>query len=147
IEPAPARPRPPPAPPAPPEVPVVPPARPRPPPAPAAHDEKGQACQTMTLLPRQPAPAPVAQAWGRRHRKGPPPRPRGRSERPADEIVGRLLRRGAACVLCGRWPAPRDRRIHGRLVLLCSACDRRPDAGARLEEMIQIDWSRDPKDT
>jgi hypothetical protein len=39
------------------------------------------------------------------------------------------------------WVAPCERRIGGRLILLCRGCDRLPDAAARLNETVVIDWS------
>jgi hypothetical protein len=83
----------------------------------------------------------LAHGWWRRRRKA-TVRPVERSARREDWTIGRLLRRGAACALCGRWPAPRDRRIGGRLILLCSGCDRRPDTAARLAELVFVDWAK-----
>ena len=57
-----------------------------------------------------------------------------------DRIVDRWIRRGASCLLCGHWPAPHDRLVRGRLVLVCDACERRPDTGTRLDEVVREDW-------
>jgi hypothetical protein len=51
--------------------------------------------------------------------------------------VDRWVKRGAACLLCGHWPAPHDRLVRGRLVLVCALCDRRPDTDMRLDEVVR----------
>jgi hypothetical protein len=81
-----------------------------------------------------------------RTRKRPSWRPRrARNEiRPSmdrrDWKVDRLVRRGASCLLCGRWPAPFDRLIDGKLVLVCALCERRANTGTRLDEVVREDW-------
>jgi hypothetical protein len=75
-----------------------------------------------------------------------PRRARGDSRLSGDRrdwTVDRWTRRGAACLLCGHWPAPHDRLVRGRLVLVCGACERRPDTLTRLDEVVREDWSEE----
>jgi hypothetical protein len=58
--------------------------------------------------------------------------------------TSRWLRRGASCLLCGRWPAPHDHLVGGSLVLVCAECERRPDVEVRLAEVVREDWRRTP---
>jgi hypothetical protein len=74
---------------------------------------------------------------------------RARSDsRPSEDrqewTINRLIRRHAACVLCGRWPAACDHRIRGRVMLVCRACESRPDTPVRLAEIAMVDWSATP---
>jgi hypothetical protein len=96
----------------------------------------------LTWLPIEPPrpPPPLPAGWWRRRRTAPARPPERQSARDY-RTVSRWLRRGAACVLCGSWPAPCDRRIGGRLILLCRGCDRLPDAAARLTEIVCVDWT------
>jgi hypothetical protein len=59
--------------------------------------------------------------------------------------VDRFIRRGAACCLCSAWPAPCDHHVNGHLLLLCRTCEARPDAMARLTELVTVDWRRTPE--
>jgi hypothetical protein len=35
--------------------------------------------------------------------------------------------------------------VAGRLLVLCSKCDKRPDAAVRLGELIGVDWQASPQ--
>jgi hypothetical protein len=99
----------------------------------------------MPIEPPRPAPPPpLPHGWWRRHRPTPPTTPAARSADRDGRIIDRWLRRGAACVLCGSWPAPCDHRIGARLILVCRRCDRRPDTTARLHEIVCTDWAASP---
>jgi hypothetical protein len=43
-------------------------------------------------------------------------------------------------LLCGaRW-SPIARKVRGRILLVCRACDARPETAARLDELVAVDW-------
>jgi hypothetical protein len=42
---------------------------------------------------------------------------------------------------------PCDHRIGNRLVLLCRTCDAKPEALARVRELISIEWTKSPERT
>jgi hypothetical protein len=87
-----------------------------------------------------PRPPPLPHGWWRKSRKAPERPP----ERPGEgdaRTVNRWIKRRASCVLCGSWPAPCDHRIGSRLVLLCRDCNKKPDALARVREVISIEWA------
>jgi hypothetical protein len=88
----------------------------------------------VPLLPR-PRPRPPGY-------EQPPPRRRawddpGRRDRQID----RFVRRRAGCALCSTWPAPHDVVVGGMLLLLCKSCTARPEAQARLTELVTTDWA------
>jgi hypothetical protein len=85
----------------------------------------------------RPAPRWNAPSW--RPRRARTERRHAQDRR--DAQVDRWVRRGAACALCKRWPAPHDHLVHGRLLLLCKRCESEPDSLARLGEMVATDWS------
>src|SRR5262245_24868013 len=97
----------------------------------------------LPLPPRPPPPKPppaLPSRWWRRRREARKTLP----ERPTDQdarTIDRWLRRGAACVLCGSWPAPCDHRLGARLLLVCRRCEQKPDTLARLNETVRIDWT------
>jgi hypothetical protein len=103
----------------------------------------------MPLELRRP-PEPAQRARPTLRWNGPSWRPRRlRSEsRPSEDrlerTIDRLVRRRAACVLCGFWPAPCDHRIRGRLMLVCRACQARPETRTRLDEIVRVDWAATP---
>jgi hypothetical protein len=68
---------------------------------------------------------------------------RGLSEERTDWQVDRWVSRHAGCCLCRAWPAPHDRLVGGRLVVLCKRCNTRPDSDVRLHEIISQDWRRE----
>jgi len=61
--------------------------------------------------------------------------------------VDRWIKRRASCLLCRFWPAPCDHRIGNRLVLLCRDCNNKPEALARVREIISIEWTETPERT
>jgi hypothetical protein len=99
------------------------------------------------VLPSPPPPAetppPRPAHWWRRRRPA-AVTPQARSPDRDARTVTRWLRRGASCVLCGFWPAPIDRRVGGRLLLLCRACAAKPEALVRLAEIVRVDWAAHP---
>jgi hypothetical protein len=104
----------------------------------------------LPLDPPRPAPAkPLPGGWWRRRREGHRTR-QERSARGDDWITARFIRRGACCALCrgelSPWPAPISHRIGHRLLLLCPECSRRPEAPARLAELVGVDWARSRAD-
>jgi hypothetical protein len=54
--------------------------------------------------------------------------------------VDRWVKRGAACLVCGKWPAPVERLVLGKLVVVCRECDQQPSTAARIVETIAMDW-------
>jgi hypothetical protein len=98
----------------------------------------------LPIEPPRPAPPPLPHGWWRRDRRKAPTTPVARSADRDDATIDRWLRRGAACVLCGSWPAPCDRRIGARLLLVCRHCDRRPETAERLNEIVSTDWAASP---
>jgi hypothetical protein len=69
---------------------------------------------------------------------------RGPSEKRREWQTLRWLERKAGCLLCGRWPAPHDRLVCGRLIVLCKVCDARPESNERAIEIISQDWRIEP---
>jgi hypothetical protein len=106
----------------------------------------------LPIEPPRPPPAPspprpperLPSLWWRRRRPA-TRRPVERSTARDGRIVDRWIRRGASCCLCKRWPAPYDRRVHGRLLLLCRSCQSKPDSSARIEEIIFTEWRASPE--
>jgi hypothetical protein len=88
----------------------------------------------------RPAPRPNAPSWRPRRAR----RECRHSQDRRDRQVDRWLRRGAACALCKRWPAPHDHLVHGRLLLLCKSCESQPDSLVRLTEIVLTDWRKTP---
>jgi hypothetical protein len=94
----------------------------------------------LPLEPPRPPPAPpLPGGWWRRRREGHRTR-QERSERRDDWTITRWVNKGVGCVLCRRWPATIHHKIGHRLLLVCGACDRRPDTLARLTEIVAVDW-------
>jgi hypothetical protein len=98
----------------------------------------------LPIEPPRPPPEPMPAFWWRRRRQAPGKPPERSPDRDA-RTIDRWLRRGAACILCGSWPAPCDHRIRGRIVLVCKRCDARPDTAARLNELVFVDWVATPQ--
>ena len=59
--------------------------------------------------------------------------------------MDRWIKRRASCVLCRSWPAPCDHWLGHRLVLLCRACNNKPDALTRVREVASIEWEETPE--
>jgi hypothetical protein len=101
----------------------------------------------LELDPTRPPPAPpLPGTWWRRRRGEAPESRQERAGRGDDWTTARFIRRGARCALCrgelSHWPAPIRHRIGRRLLLLCPECSTRPEAPARLAEIVSVDWER-----
>jgi hypothetical protein len=55
--------------------------------------------------------------------------------------VSRLIKRGAHCCLCRRWPAPVENWIGGRIMLTCRSYSGKPSTLARLKEIAMVEWN------